>query len=77
MGTALQFPCDSVTVPKPTREALLLSVRQWITAAKERAFERNGSVDVYNPDEADEALAYVESCCDRALSALAEAQAAE
>lgn len=64
----LGFPGGEVAIPAPTREALLLSVRQWVTAAKERAYDDGHGSDSY------EARDYVLECCDKALAALTEAE---
>jgi len=65
----MTFPGGEVTIPTPTRADLILSAKQWITAARERM-----------TDCADERLAihdkaYVIGALDHAMRALKEAEA--
>lgn len=65
----LQAPGGAVSLPTPTRAALILSAKQWATAARERAEEEI-------PSFADN-MEYIISCCERIEKALVELEGLE
>ena len=64
----LAFPGGAATLPKPTREALLQSAKQWTTAARERAHD---AIAAGTKDGAD--MTYIIGALGHALRILEEA----
>jgi hypothetical protein len=60
------FPGGAVSLPIPTRAALILSAKQWATAGRERA-----QFDSCNYDGSAD-FAYIASCCERIEKTLDE-----
>jgi len=64
----LAFPGGAATVPKPTRDALLLSAKQWTTAARERAHDAIAAGTTEGED-----MTYIIGCLGHVLRILEEA----
>lgn len=68
----MTFLGGEVTIPTPTRAALILSAKQWAKAASDRAFESGCCASHCEQD-----ASYIISCCERIEKALVELEGLE